>query len=64
MSIRRDLLLRTALLYQPDLPPLPPLRAIAQQPAPPVAAPPPRRNPMAGLRRRAPRPVEPAGSTH
>ena len=29
MPIRRELLLRTALLRQPDMPPLPPLRAAA-----------------------------------
>jgi hypothetical protein len=52
MSIRRDLLLRTALLRQPDMPPLPPLRAVAQQPQ---AAPPARR---ATPRRRTKRVVE------
>ena len=61
MSIRRDLLLRTALLRQPDMPPLPPLRAIAQ---PMQAAPsPPRRATKPG-RRRSLRLVETQGSSH
>lgn len=49
MPIRRELLLRTALLRQPDLPPLPPLRAVAQPSQP---APAPRRAAKPGARRR------------
>lgn len=60
MSIRRDLLLRTALLRQPDMPPLPPLRAVAQ----PSAPPPPRRTGKAAPRRRVMRVLEGTGSSH
>lgn len=60
MSIRRDLLLRTALLRQPDMPPLPPLRAVAQPDAPP----PPRRATKASPRRRRLRLVDGQGTSH
>jgi len=49
MPIRRELLLRTALLRQPDMPPLPPLRAAAQ---PSQHAHAPRRGAKPGARRR------------
>jgi hypothetical protein len=55
MSIRRDLLLRTALLRQPDMPPLPPLRAIAE-------ATPPRRASKPATRRRPLRVLETSGA--
>ncbi|HWT07612.1 MAG TPA: hypothetical protein VN329_00510 [Roseomonas sp.] len=55
MSIRRDLLLRTALLRQPDMPPLPPLRAAAP---PAQSAHTPRRTAKAGVRRRPARLME------
>ena len=61
MSIRRDLLLRTALLRQPDMPPLPPLRATAQ---PMQAAPSPPRRAIKPGRRRSLRLVETQGSSH
>lgn len=57
MSIRRDLLLRTALLRQPDMPPLPPLRATAP------AAPPPRRKAKPAARRRLARLAD-GGASH
>ncbi|MEO3475710.1 hypothetical protein AAFN86_27910 [Roseomonas sp. CAU 1739] len=59
MSIRRDLLLRSALLRQPDMPPLPPLRAVTQPPAPP-----PRRTSKATPRRRTTRVSDSQGSSH
>ena len=59
MSIRRDLLLRTALLRQPDMPPLPPLRAVV----PPVATP-SRRTPTAVPRRRPTRAMDSNGTSH
>jgi hypothetical protein len=55
MSIRRDLLLRTALLRQPDMPPLPPLRAVAE-------ATPPRRAAKPATRRRPLRVLETSGA--
>lgn len=58
MSIRRDLLLRTALLRQPGMPPLPPLRAAA-----PPACPPPRRKGKPAARRRLARPAD-GGASH
>jgi hypothetical protein len=61
MSIRRDLLLRTALLRQPDMPPLPPLRAVAQPDTPP---PPRRPTKSTPRRRRRLRVTEGQGTSH
>jgi hypothetical protein len=60
MSIRRDLLLRTALLRQPDMPPLPPLRAVIAQPD----APPSLRAVKSKPRRRRLHVVEGQGTSH
>ena len=61
MSIRRDLLLRTALLRQPGMPPLPPLPPLRA--AAPPACPPPRRKGKPAARRRLARPAD-GGSSH